>query len=85
MAGPKPEITRETAIRNIQAVAARLGVTSLTLRQYREEGSFSATVIIERFGWSKVIRAAGLQPFNPKGPRLSRRKNYGSIATYRED
>lgn len=58
--GPKFEITFEMAVENIRTVAARLQVASLSLRQYREHGSFSADAIARRHGWRNVIQAAGL-------------------------
>lgn len=71
--GPKFEVTLEMAVENLRTVAQRLGVSSLSLRQYEQHGSFSGSAIARRHGWAKLLRASGLTDA-PNGRRRRPRK-----------
>lgn len=71
--GPKFEVTLEMALENLRTVAARLGRTSLSHRQYDREGSFSARNLERAWGWATLYQLAGLSTGIHGCPRKARR------------
>lgn len=72
--GPKFEITFEMAVTNLRAVAQRLGVTTLSVRQYCRHGSYHSRNLTKKWPWRVLCQAAGLTcQHRPGRPRRTRR------------
>ena len=71
--GPKFEITFDMAVSNVRTVAARLQVGRLSLRQYKQHGSFCGDTLCRKFGWMRLAAAAGIQAGEHKRPVSPRR------------
>jgi 5-methylcytosine-specific restriction endonuclease McrA len=61
-------LSAETLLADIMAVAKLLRTESPTTEQYEKHGQFSPSTIIKRFhGWKAALSAAGLKPVNNNG------------------
>lgn len=71
--GPKFEITFEMAVANLRAVAQRLGVGTLSVRQYCRHGSYHSRNLTKKWPWRVLCQAAGLACGTRGLPRRPRR------------
>lgn len=71
--GAKIEITLNVAVQNIIAVATRLNVSRLPVRQYNLHGSYHPRALQKKWYWSYLCRLAGLESlWRPGRPRQHR-------------
>lgn len=74
-------ISIKDMVKDLQAVACKLGKRSITSNEYIKHGKYSRDIFFRKFGsWNNALRVSGLEPFDhPLGSNNAKISEYACV------